>query len=87
MKITNISKGPKSIWSASRKAMVYIPAGATVGVEIDDAERKAANPEWFSFERVEKPAETEHVAPDVSENEPNLDASVRPRGRPRKDAA
>lgn len=82
MKITNISKGPKSIWSASAKGMVFIPAGATVDVEIDDAERESANPEWFSFERVEKPAETEHVAPDVSENEPE----PRPRGRPRKDA-
>lgn len=86
MKITNISKGPKSIWSAPVKGMVFIPAGATVDVEIDDAEREAANPEWFSFERVEKLAETEHVAHDVSENEPNLDTSPRPRGRPRKDA-
>ncbi len=86
MKITNISNGPKSIWSASRKAMVYVPVGVTVDVEIDDAERDAANPEWFAFERVEKLAETEHVAPDVSENEPNLDTSPRPRGRPRKDA-
>lgn len=86
MKITNISKGPKSIWSARAKAMIYIPAGATVELDIDDAELDAANPEWFSFERVKKPAETEHVAPDVSENEPNLDMSPRPRGRPRKEA-
>lgn len=86
MKITNISKGPKSIWSAPRKAMVYVPAGATVDVEIDDAEREAANLEWFSFERVEKLAETEHVAPDVHRNEPEPDTSSRPRGRPRKDA-
>ena len=86
MKITNISKGPKSIWSAPVKGMVFIPAGVTVDVEIDDAEREAANPEWFSFERVEKPAETEHVAPDVHRNDPEPDTSSRPRGRPRKDS-
>lgn len=50
MKITNISSGPKSIWSAAAKEMVFVHAGETVEAEIDEAEREAADPAWFSFE-------------------------------------
>jgi hypothetical protein len=94
MKITNISSGPKSIWSAAAKEMVFVPAGATVEAEIDASEREAANPAWFSFELDPLDHDGDGrkggaVEPDLSEDaesEPEPSTSPRPRGRPRKDA-
>jgi hypothetical protein len=90
MKITNISSGPKSIWSAAAKEMVFVPAGATVEAEIDASEREAADPAWFSFELDPLDHDGDGrkggaVEPE-NENEPEPNTSPRPRGRPRKDA-
>lgn len=87
MKITNISSGPKSIWSAPLKQMVMIQPGETVEADIDDREAKSAPPSWFKFE--DQPLTTspvvDHETPSGDpQTEDNAEPAPRPRGRPRK---
>lgn len=91
MKITNISNGPKQIWSEAAKEMVFVHAGETVEAEISEAEREAADSAWFSFEDqplTPSPVVDHETPPDDPQTEPETEAepAPRPRGRPRKDA-